>query len=174
MKSLITYSLTKYIISIVRQSQDNNQIKIPGKEYSVEILFETLCELEKELSGIAIIKISRQFYSSFPMDIKFNIENNHQDWIDKTGNLTTYRNEFACSNKNKNNALIIVGFDYVDDQSSLAHFLNADLKNLFEKEMKGGFKTWLEKIAPGEDYSTSDTLLRVISDYVDLVTLILF
>lgn len=171
MKSLITNSLTKYIISIVNKSQDNNQIKIPGKEYTVEILFETLCELDKKLSGTAVIKISKQYYSLFPKELKLNIENNHQDWIDETGNLTTYRNEFASSNKNNKSVLIIVGFDYVDDQSSLAHFLSADLKCLFKRGMRGSFKTWLEEITPGEDSSTSDVLLRVVSDYVDLVTL---
>ena len=77
MKSLITNSLTKYIISIVNKSQDNNQIKIPGKEYTVEILFETLCELDKKLSGTAVIKISKQYYSLFPKELKLNIENNH-------------------------------------------------------------------------------------------------
>ena len=171
MESFIANSLSEYICSIVGKSNDNIQIKIPGKEFSPENLFEALCKIISQKNAKYSIKIAAQCFAGMDNAVKEKISHRFPDWIDDKGNLTAYRNEFGTVGKNREKeALIIIGYDYVDDQSSLAHFFEVNLTNIYKKWMNKSFKKWLAVFGEEENESC-DSLLKTALRYVDLSTL---
>ena len=136
MESFIANSLSQYICSIVDKSKDNIQIKIPGKDFSSENLFEALCKIISQKNVKYSIKIAAQCFAGMDNAVNEKISHRFPDWIDDKGNLTAYRNEFGTVGKTgEKEALIIIGYDDVDDQSSLAHFFEVNLTKIYKKWM---------------------------------------
>ena len=171
MESFIANSLSDYICLIVDKSKDDIQIKIPGKDFSSENLFEALCKIISRENAVYSIKIAAQCFACMDNDIKDKIIQRFPEWIDDKGNLTAYRNEFGIIEKTEEKeALIIVGYDYVDDKSSLAHFFEVNLTNIYTKWMKKSFKKWMAVFGE-EENDSCDSLLKTALKYVDLSTL---
>lgn len=163
-------SLSNYLLKLIDNTQESLQIKIPGKEFSSpKVLIDALECVQKsnQVHGYnLIIKIAAQYFDEWDRTYRGFVEEKYPQWIDNSGNLTRYRNQLASENNSEKSILLVIGFDYVDDQSSLAHFISADLNSVFNYEMKKSFKSWI-----GEMDSNCLVLLKDVSDFIDISTL---
>ena len=163
-------SLSNYLLKLIDNTQESLQIKIPGKEFSSpKVLIDALECVQKsnQVHGYnLVIKIAAQYFDEWDRTYRGFVEEKYPQWIDNSGNLTRYRNQLASENNSEKSILLVIGFDYVDDQSSLAHFISADLNSVFNYEMKKSFKSWI-----GEMDSNCLVLLKDVSDFIDISTL---
>lgn len=74
-------------------------------------------------------------------------ERNYMDsrsWIDKLGNLTSYRNSAAVG-IDKLGLVVLVGTDKVTDASGLADFHQCNIQTIWQEKLKKSFAMWIEK-----------------------------
>lgn len=168
MSHYIQKTLEKYIEGIIERSSESIQIKVPGIIYPYAILKEAMeGVIKKESSSCTItIKFASQLIEYWGDDIALDIKRNHSQWIDDTGNLTSYRNQIAVASQKSKNALIIVGYDLVNDKSSLDHFLDANLDTLYEIQLNRTFDEWI-----GKANTDASNLLNAVYKFTDLVSL---
>jgi len=94
-----------------------------------------------------------------------------QGWVDTRGNLTYYRN--LAPIVGKLTLVILCGTDRVTDSAGLADFHTCDLETIWQGELAGSFRKWVEPklqsigIHPVEvaELNTFDRLLKPILDY---------
>ena len=185
MKSFITHSLEKYLENLIcncLKRKNSLQVKIPGKDYPSEIIYDMLAFIESRFgnSGADMtLKIARQIFDLWRCNaendsIISKIEKDHPEWIDESGNLTKYRNEIGASDNTRSSILVIVGSDCVDDKSSLAHFLDLGVSSVYKDAMHGSFADWIEKIEDetgAVSGSYTESLLKCVLNYTDLIKL---
>ena len=188
MDSLIVSSLYGYIKNKVAESNGENvvQFRIPSKTYSFGILVDLLNKIElyyehQELCK-CVIKIAKQAIDHWnkvllPVEMKElnNILDFHPSWIDDKGNLTSYRNEISTNSTKDNTLLILVGYDLIDDQASLSHFLDCGEDILWEVILRKDFKPWIKEVCNQYSLSISNLeedkcncLLLAVYRYSDL------
>lgn len=169
MNELLSKSLANYLIKKIKASSESLQIKISGSQYSADVLIKALNNVyysSQNSKCLLKIKIASQLFKSWSDDEQKKVRDEHCDWIDETGNLTSYRNEVASSSSGEKIALLIVGYDFVDDQSSLAHFIDANLDVIYKYEMKESFKSWI-----GEMDKQALDLMKAVYKFSDLKTI---
>lgn len=92
-------------------------------------------------------------------------------WYDAENHLTQYRNIQRNAEEEDVLATVLVGFDKVTDQSSLADFFRLDYQTVWKRILRGTFESWVEsrlKEQPvefeDEDLNGIDELLRGLVD----------
>lgn len=185
MKSNIVLSLYDYITKNYHEPNTKKvQFRIPAKSYYpniVYLLLEDLHNCYKNIADCLInIKIAKQVFDfwkkEYPTESDFyitKIEQLFPEWIDTFGNLTVYRNNI--SSKDRKTLLVLVGDDLIDDQSSLAHFLDCGVESLWNDILKQKFDIWINRTAEEFGYSKSkdeidncNKLLKLLIRYTDL------
>jgi hypothetical protein len=158
---LLKESVFQYITGQANKNQQKDdqtvQIKIPSTVLSIDDFILLLNQLQNFYylnNNIELtIKISKQLIEKWSLNNSFReIQNN---WKDNKGNLTFYRNNLAASNSNKQQLLVLVGADLVEDVASLEHIRTCDYSEIFSTFMNHCFDKWIPIIYENLDYDLS-------------------
>jgi len=164
-----------------RKADSALQMKISSKVLNFDEMSMLLTDLNQfyySNSNVNLnIKVSKQLID-FWEECNFNIQNLNENWKDKKGNLTFYRNELATKTDKRQNVLLLIGCDLVDDTASLEHLITCDYSELYSNYMKNSFYDWIELFIKELGYSSSlilkkekekaNTVLKELLKYFDL------
>lgn len=149
------------------------QCKMPVDDYPSSVLGTLLGEIEDCLVSSYVdvrIHIAKQAVDRFDAAVITDVERRHPEWIDKKGNLTFYRNELASNQKNGKgkSLLMLIGTDLISDKSSVEHFRDYGIDNLWKEVMGRSFEKWLPSSLSIAEKKSCNSFLRLVMRKTDL------